>query len=55
MTPFQIVITILVFVLVAVALWLAYVYGYEKGVHDLTEEIDEGLKRLKLKEEDNDQ
>ena len=47
MTPIQIITTVLVFVLIAVALWLAYAYGYDKVVHDLTKEIDEGIEKLK--------
>ena len=53
MTAIQIVVTILVFVLLAAALLMAFAYGYEKGVNDLTKEIDEGIKRLKQEQDDN--
>ena len=46
MTSGQIVFVVLVFVLLAVALLLAFAYGYTKGINDLTEEIDRGLKKL---------
>ena len=51
MTAIQIVITVLLVLLIAVAMWMAYAYGYEKGVHDLTEEIDEGIRKLKDEQE----
>ena len=51
MTAIQIIITVLLVVLIAASMWLAFMYGYEKGVHDLTEEIDEGLKKIKQKHE----
>ena len=51
MTAVQIVMVILMFILLAAALWLAFAYGYEKGVNDLTEEIDEGIRKLKDEQE----
>lgn len=53
MTAIQIVVAILVFVLLAAALWMAFAYGYEKGVNDLTKEIDERIKQLKQEQDDN--
>lgn len=53
MTAIQIVVTILVFVLLAAALLMAFAYGYEKGVNDLTKEIDEGIRKLKEQDDDN--
>ena len=38
---------ILIAALILVALILAFTYGYTKGVHDLTKEIDEGIEKLK--------
>lgn len=51
MTAIQIIITVLLVVLIAASMWLAFMYGYEKGVHDLTEEIDEGIRKLKDEQE----
>ena len=51
MTAIQIVVTILVFILLAAALLMAFAYGYEKGVNDLTKEIDEGIRKLKDEQE----
>lgn len=51
MTAIQIVITVLLVLLIAAAMWMAYAYGYEKGVNDLTEEIDEGIRKLKDEQE----
>lgn len=52
MTSGQIVFVVLVFVLLAVALLLAFAYGYTKGINDLTEEIDRGIKKLQEDDED---
>ena len=41
---------ILIAILILVALALAYAFGYTKGVHDLTEEIDNGIQKLKEKD-----
>lgn len=53
MTAIQIVITVLLVLLIAAAMWMAYAFGYEKGINDLTKEIDEGIQ--KLKEQENDE
>ena len=49
MTAIQIIITILLVLLIAASIWLAFMYGYDKGVHDLTKEIDEGLQKIREK------
>lgn len=54
MTSGQIITTILVFGLLGAALWLSYKYGYAKGINDLTEEIDEGIRKLKEQDDDTD-
>lgn len=41
---------ILIAILILVALALAYAFGYTKGAHDLTEEIDNGIQKLKEKD-----
>ena len=51
MTAIQIVITVLLVLLIAAAMWMAYAYGYEKGINDLTKEIDEGIRKLKDEQE----
>lgn len=51
MGPVQVVLVILVFMLIAVALHVTYKYGYEKGIHDLTQEIDEGIRLIKKEKE----
>ncbi len=51
MTAIQIVITVLLVLLIAAAMWMAYAYGYEKGLNDLTKEIDEGIRKLKDEQE----
>ena len=43
----QTITVILLFALMITALRLAYLYGYERGVNDLTRRIDEGIKKLK--------
>lgn len=50
MTAIQIVITVLLVLLIAAAMWMAYAFGYEKGVNDLTKEIDEEIQKLKEKD-----
>lgn len=51
MTAIQIVITVLLVMLIAAAMWMAYAFGYEKGINDLTKEIDEGIRKLKDEQE----
>ena len=41
------IIIILIVLLLASSLYLAFKYGYEKGVGDLTEEIDKGIRQIK--------
>ena len=40
------IIIILIAMLLFCSFFLAFKFGYEKGIHDLTEEIDEGIKRI---------
>jgi mannose/fructose/N-acetylgalactosamine-specific phosphotransferase system component IID len=51
MTAIQIVITVMLVLLIAAAMWMAYAFGYEKGINDLTKEIDEGIRKLKDEQE----
>ena len=37
---------IILIALLFCSLFLAFKFGYEKGIHDLTEEIDEGIQRI---------
>ena len=53
MTAIQIIITVLLVVLIVAAVWLAFAYGYEKGINDLTEEIDKGIKQLKEQDDED--
>ena len=45
------IIIILITLLLASSLYLAFKYGYEKGVGDLTEEIDKGIRQIKKEKE----
>lgn len=37
----------LIAMLLFCSLFLAFKFGYEKGIHDLTEKIDEGIRQIK--------
>lgn len=43
------IVIILIALLLFSSLYLAFKYGYDKGIHDLTEEIDEGLQKIREK------
>lgn len=45
------IVIILIALLLASSLYLAFKCGYDKGVHDLTEEIDEGIRQIKKEKE----
>lgn len=45
------IIIILITLLLASSLYLAFKYGYDKGIHNLTEEIDEGIRQIKKEKE----
>ena len=45
------IVIILITLLLFSSLYLAFKYGYDKGIHDLTEEIDEGIRQIKEQKE----
>lgn len=45
------IVIILIALLLFSSLYLAFKYGYEKGVGDLTEEIDKGIRQIKKEKE----
>lgn len=45
------IVIILITLLLFSSLYLAFMYGYDKGIHDLTEEIDERIRQIKKEKE----
>lgn len=43
---FHIVLVCFILILIGIVVWLAFEFGYEKGINDLTKEIDDGIQKI---------
>lgn len=46
MMTFHIVLVCFILILIGIVVWLAFEFGYEKGINDLTKEIDDGIQKI---------
>lgn len=46
MMTLHIVLVCFILILIGIVVWLAFAYGYEKGINDLTKKIDNGIQKI---------